>query len=109
MIKYFTLIIFISVLKLYKSGVHSENNNQDVSDHTFNVSLDDQNKYHMYWSYDQNSVTIRVEALLATSVDWFAIGFSDEGDINGSDMCILWTDTEFKFNLLVNYVKMNIV
>ncbi|CAG2102412.1 unnamed protein product [Medioppia subpectinata] len=97
--KYFVLLI-ISV-NINTIDVLSDNNYGKVNNnYTFSESLDDQHKYHMFWTYDQKSVTIRVQTMSDTNNDWFAVGFSPDGLIGGSDMCILWTDTTSHYKLL---------
>ncbi|CAG2102775.1 unnamed protein product, partial [Medioppia subpectinata] len=69
------------------------------NNYTFSEPLDDRHKYHMFWTYDQKWVTIRVQTMSDTNDDWFAVGFSPDGLIGGSDMCILWTDTTSHYKL----------
>ena len=108
--KYFELIIIgIIFINYLPKCVDSINlNDPDIDDytfgHTFDTALDEGNRHHMYWSYDHKVVTIRVEALLAQRDDWFAVGFSDDGDISGSDVCVVWTDTTTtQYKLSVNH------
>ena len=60
----------------------------------FQLPLDSKNKYRLFWTldYEASLVNIEVRAKLNTLNDWFAIGFSDYGNITGADLCVLWFD-----------------
>ncbi|XP_054157733.1 dopamine beta-hydroxylase-like [Oppia nitens] len=61
---------------------------------TFQTALDADDRYRLFWTvdYETQSVTMELRLVLADINDWFAIGFSDYGDIRGADMCMFWTD-----------------
>ncbi|KAG7308475.1 hypothetical protein JYU34_005685 [Plutella xylostella] len=47
------------------------------------------------WRTDYTNRRIRFTLLIsekAPSFNWMALGFSDRGDLNNSDVCLLWTD-----------------
>ncbi|XP_065218029.1 dopamine beta-hydroxylase-like [Planococcus citri] len=65
------------------------------------ISLDSSANISMYWSLDYNQKYVRFEIHLPLRRwDWFAIGFSDYGELYQADLCILWSDrkwnTEFQ-------------
>ena len=43
------------------------------------------------WTVEQESVEMEVKSVLADQ-DWLAIGFSDYGELNNADFCVLWRD-----------------
>ena len=43
------------------------------------------------WTVEEDSVEMEVRSVLAHH-DWLAIGFSDYGDLNNADFCVLWRD-----------------
>lgn len=64
----------------------------------FQLSLDPEDKYHIFWTldYKSESATIEVRTQLHSQTDWFAIGFSDYGNITNADLCIFWFDLHQK-------------
>ena len=64
----------------------------------FQQQLDSRNKHRIFWSldYTTETATIEVRANLNKSRDWFAIGFSDYGEIVNADLCVLWFDSDGK-------------
>ena len=85
-------------------GFESNNNESIISNITFQTALDVDNHYHLFWTvdYETQSVTLEVRSVLEDKYGWFAIGFSDYGDIGGADLCILWTDKRFKTHFQVS-------
>ena len=43
------------------------------------------------WTVEEDSLEMEVRSVLAHQ-DWLAIGFSDYGDLNNADFCVLWRD-----------------
>ena len=43
------------------------------------------------WTADKDNVEMEVRSVLANQ-DWLAIGFSDYGELNNADFCVLWRD-----------------
>lgn len=64
----------------------------------FQLPLDPEDKYHIFWTldYKSESATIEVRTQLHSQTDWFAIGFSDYGNITNADLCIFWFDLHQK-------------
>ncbi|KAI1289348.1 Dopamine beta-hydroxylase [Halotydeus destructor] len=64
----------------------------------FQLPLDKDNKYRLFWTLDYkfNTVTIEIRAVLNKKTDWFAIGFSNYGNITEADLCLIWFDRKMK-------------
>lgn len=46
----------------------------------------------MYWSLDYYEGKVRFEIHLPKKIGWFALGFSDRGELEDADFCVLWRD-----------------
>ena len=64
----------------------------------FQLPLDSEDKYRIFWTldYKTETATIEVRANLDKETDWFAIGFSDYGNVSNADLCVLWFDWRLK-------------
>lgn len=68
------------------------------------ISLDSSANASMYWSLDYNQKYVRFEVHLPLRKwDWFAIGFSDYGELYPADFCILWTDRKWNTEFQVSF------
>ncbi|XP_045448195.1 tyramine beta-hydroxylase [Melitaea cinxia] len=57
--------------------------------------LDPRGELKLKWrvNYGARKILFRLEfSEKAPSINWFAIGFSDRGDLENSDICLVWTD-----------------
>lgn len=72
----------------------------------FQISLDSENKYKLFWTldYDAEVVNFEVRAKVLTRNDWFAIGFSDYGDVQDADLCVVWFDRTNKYHFDVSII-----
>ncbi|KAH7642017.1 dopamine beta-hydroxylase-like protein [Dermatophagoides farinae] len=68
---------------------------------TYQINLDIDDHYHLFWSPDYSDETILFELKLKlqTNYDWFAFGFSDHGSIVDADLCLIWSDKRRKLHL----------
>ncbi|KAG0423362.1 hypothetical protein HPB47_000878 [Ixodes persulcatus] len=59
----------------------------------FELVLDPQGRFTLYWTvdYDAQVLTAELKLNLARN-DWFALGFSDRGEVGQADLCVLWAD-----------------
>lgn len=75
---------------------------------TFNIDLDVNSKHRLYWTpdYDDQSVLFEVkyQRRNLASLDWFALGFSADGGVGRSDLCLLWFDKLGKVHLDVSWI-----
>lgn len=57
--------------------------------------LDPHGELLLKWRVDYDSQKIRFQLIVsdkAPSFNWFALGFSDRGLLNASDVCLFWAD-----------------
>lgn len=57
--------------------------------------LDPKGDLLLKWRVDYESRKISFKLIVsdeAPSLNWFALGFSDRGLLNGSDVCLFWAD-----------------
>ena len=54
---------------------------------THHISLDQENKYQMWWRFDDKEITIKIEVL---TTGWIAWGLSANGNMKGSDTVLGW-------------------
>nr|XP_027199073.1 dopamine beta-hydroxylase-like [Dermatophagoides pteronyssinus] len=73
--------------------------NSSISTYQINLDIDDH--FHLFWSPDYLDETILFELKLKlkTNYDWFAFGFSDHGSIANADLCLIWTDKRRRLHL----------
>ncbi|CAL4126808.1 unnamed protein product, partial [Meganyctiphanes norvegica] len=67
---------------------------KEIPPEIHDVTLDDNDTHHLYWrvDYQNEEVRFEVHSRATSSRPWLALGFSDRGDLPGSDLCILWTN-----------------
>ena len=61
----------------------------------YDFSLDGNDTHHLFWQidYEIDTVIFEVHTRRALSPHpWIAVGFSEYGELRGSDMCVLWVD-----------------
>lgn len=57
--------------------------------------MDPNGAFLMKWKVDYLSRKIRFQLIIsetAPEVNWFALGFSDRGSLENSDVCLVWID-----------------
>jgi hypothetical protein len=108
------IIVFSPIIILFyfnfnsiicKTSNKSESN---ANNFIFQVPLDSNNRFRLFWTIDYESefVTLEVRSTLENKNDWFAIGFSDYGQITNADLCILWFDKKNRIHFQV-IIKIN--
>lgn len=122
-----TLILFCSILFLLfmvnGDVVKPTASNDDLSGKnesitqrpaTFQINLDSEDLYRLFWNVDKSDETVLLEIRMKQSIgsplDWFAIGFSDYGQIERADLCLLWFDKRGKLHFevcLINFLFTN--
>ncbi|XP_064458103.1 dopamine beta-hydroxylase-like isoform X2 [Ornithodoros turicata] len=66
----------------------------------FELVLDPSSLFKMFWTVDYDTELLTVELKLELQpTDWFAVGFSDRGNITNADLCVLWADKRGKPHL----------
>ena len=98
------IILFYFNLNLI-NGFETAKNQSIDNDFVFQIGLDPQNLYRLFWTvdYQSESLTLEVRTVLNNEYDWFAIGFSDYGELFGADLCILWADRKRKLHFQVRH------
>lgn len=80
--------------------------------------LDPKGLLTLKWRVDYVAQIIRFRVEFsdkAPSINWFALGFSDRGDLENSDICLVWTDYtkrdhfEVKLNKYIFYLSVFIM
>ena len=76
---------------------------------TFQISLDPENKFRVFWSVDQADESVVFELRIAQQqLNWFAFGFSAYGSVAEADLCLLWFDKRGKLWFDVSKVDFKI-
>ncbi|OTF70185.1 hypothetical protein BLA29_010296 [Euroglyphus maynei] len=75
------------------------------SNSTYQINLDIDDHYHLYWSpnYLDETILFELKLKLKTNYDWFAFGFSDHGSLVNADLCLIWTDKRRRLHLEVDF------
>ncbi len=74
-----------------------DNSTSSTAPSTFQISLDPENKFRVFWSVDQADESVVFELRIAQQqLNWFAFGFSAYGSIAEADLCLLWFDKRGK-------------
>lgn len=97
----FAVLCFIPFVGGTKSSSSS-------ADPVFQIPLDAKGDMKMYWTldYSRNRVQFEIHVPLAPS-QWFAVGFSDYGEMTNADLCVLWMDWKGGIYMQVGYNKYN--
>lgn len=59
----------------------------------------------MSWMLDYSDGSVAFEIHIPPGYGWFALGFSDRGDLFPADYCLLWEDLKGKLRLQVKNTK----
>ena len=81
-----SLIVFAALL-LVQATAQTQLSQQ----YTYNVQLDREGSYTMFYSYDANSATLRIAVRVETT-GWVGLGISPNGQMPGSDVVMGWVD-----------------
>nr|AKL78855.1 tyramine beta hydroxylase [Chilo suppressalis] len=85
--------VFSTLLSCHLSFSIYENPKQHLAESE--AVLDPKGELLLKWRVDYSIRRIQFEIVLsrkAPEFDWFALGFSDRGELKNSDVCLLWTD-----------------
>ena len=74
-------------MQLVTAHTHDELSEQ----YTYNVQLDSEGRYTMFYSYDEDSSILRIAVLVQTT-GWIGLGISPNGQMPGSDVVMGWVD-----------------
>lgn len=74
-----------------------------MSSDIYHVSLKEDNSVTVHWTLDYNSEEVIFEIHLPCEYEWFAFGFSNQGEQFPADYCLLWENMQGKIKLQVKY------
>ena len=75
------------LLQLVTAHTHDELSEQ----YTYNVQLDNEGHYTMFYTYDADLSILRIAVLVQTT-GWIGLGISPNGQMPGSDVVMGWVD-----------------
>ena len=81
---------FLAGLLLVQVNAHTHDELSEQ--YTYNVQLDNEDRYTMFYSYDTNLSILRI-AVLVNTTGWIGLGISPNGQMPGSDVVIGWVDS----------------
>ena len=86
---FFCLRVFAALflVQLVTAHTHDELSEQ----YTYNVQLDSEGRYTMFYSYDEDLRILRIAVLVQTT-GWIGLGISPNGQMPGSDVVMGWVD-----------------
>ena len=108
---------FLAALLLVQVNAHTHDELSEQ--YTYNVQLDNEGHYAMFYSYDTELSILRIAVLVETT-GWIGLGISPNGQMPGSDVVMGWVDrsgeaflqvhnytiaSSFQFYLLPQYLK----
>lgn len=91
--------MFVIKLKFLRNLKHELNQLSIFNFQVYKISLRGDGKTNLYWSldYDKSKVFFEVHVPLPEN-SWFAVGFSDYGDLYLADLCVFWVDWKRQFH-----------
>ena len=95
------LSIFLITLLLVQVNAHTHNELSEQ--YSYNVQLDNEGRYTMFYSYDTNLSILRI-AVLVNTTGWIGLGISPNGQMPGSDVVIGWVDSSGEAFLQVSKI-----
>ena len=81
---------FLAALLLVQVNAHTHDELSEQ--YTFNVQLDNEGRYTMFYSYDATLSILRIAVLVETT-GWIGLGISPNGQMPGSDVVMGWVDS----------------
>ena len=86
----FSCVSFLAALLLVQ--VNAQTPDEELSEqYTYNVQLDNEGRFKMFYSYDLNLSILRIAVLVETT-GWIGLGISPNGQMPGSDVVMGWVD-----------------
>ena len=84
---FLSLNLLAALLLVVNAHTHDELSEQ----YTYNVQLDNEGRYTMFYSYDTELSILRIAVLVETT-GWIGLGISPNGQMPGSDVVMGWVD-----------------
>ena len=82
-------VCFLTALLLVQVNAHTHD--ELSKQYTYNVQLDNEGHYTMFYSYDTELSILRIAVLVETT-GWIGLGISPNGQMPGSDVVMGWVD-----------------
>ena len=90
MMSVFVYMSFLAALLLVQVNAHGHSDELSEQ-YTYNVQLDNEGRYTMFYSYDTELSILRIAVLVQTT-GWIGLGISPNGQMPGSDVVMGWVD-----------------
>lgn len=105
----YLFFVFINRISAQSSLQDGDTNRTESKSINYQLNLDPDNKYRLFWTvdYDSQSVLFELRLIENRPLDWFAFGFSDYGSIANADLCLLWYDRRKKIHFDVRFSFLN--
>ena len=100
-----SVLNFLAALLLVQVNAHSRSDELSEQ-YTYNVQLDNEGHYTMFYSYDAELSILRIAVLVQTT-GWIGLGISPNGQMPGSDVVMGWVDESGQAFLQVTTVTTN--
>ena len=72
------------------------------SDYTHSLQLLDEGRFHIFWKYDDTTITFEIHA---KTLGWVGFGLSPNGGMTGSDVIVAWVkDGQTHFTVIIIYI-----
>ena len=85
----FFSLSFLAALLLVQVNAHTHDELSEQ--YTYNVQLDNEGRYTMFYSYDTELSILRIAVLVQTT-GWIGLGISPNGQMPASDVVMGWVD-----------------
>ena len=86
----YSCVSFLAALLLVQ--VNAQTPDEELSEqYTYNLQLDNNGRFKMFYSYDLNLSILRIAVLVETT-GWIGLGISPNGQMPGSDVMMGWVD-----------------
>ena len=84
--------VYLSVLTaLLIVQVNAHTHDELSEQYTYNIQLDANGHYRMFYSYDEDLNILRIAVLVETT-GWIGLGISPNGQMPSSDVVMGWVD-----------------
>ena len=90
-VQYLCLSVFAALLLVQATAQLPQIRDELSEQYTYNVQLDNEGRYTMFYDYDTDLGILRIAVLVQTT-GWVGLGISPNGQMPGSDVVMGWVD-----------------
>ena len=90
-VQYLCLSAFAALLLVQATRAQLQTRDELSEQYTYNVQLDNEGRYTMFYDYDTDLGILRIAVLVQTT-GWVGLGISPNGQMPGSDVVMGWVD-----------------